>query len=258
MADALFFYLDQNCSVPVLRGTGFIEPAKYVWMEMMTGATQEAAQIVEAFLESYYRMANIPYRVVVSQSGEQIPVLDRKAWLHLHVFDAKSDPDQGHKDFLNYIRLFNLKDPLTNQPFPTPLPRSSFPLLADQTLRANVENWKVQAITAIAQARKQAEQAQVNEMIANMTRRPVYSFNPSLASFGAAGMGAGGYTGASFAQGGANPGGGGGDDNHANVMDVISGGLTLTNTILGSMGGGGFGGSGVGAGLLSGMFGAGF
>ncbi len=42
-------------------------------------------------------MANIPYRVVVSQSGEQIPVLDRKAWLHLHVFDAKSDPDQGHK-----------------------------------------------------------------------------------------------------------------------------------------------------------------
>ena len=42
VADALFFYIDQNCDVPNLRNTGVIEPLKYVWMSLKMGCGQEA------------------------------------------------------------------------------------------------------------------------------------------------------------------------------------------------------------------------
>ena len=45
MADALFFLLDQRCEIAGLRGTGFIEPAKYAWLMLMTGATQDAVRV---------------------------------------------------------------------------------------------------------------------------------------------------------------------------------------------------------------------
>lgn len=32
LSDALFFYMDQNCDIPGLRGTGVIEIAKYLWL----------------------------------------------------------------------------------------------------------------------------------------------------------------------------------------------------------------------------------
>ena len=44
LADAFFFWLDQNCDIPGLRNTGFIEPAKYAWMSVKMGFTPEAVR----------------------------------------------------------------------------------------------------------------------------------------------------------------------------------------------------------------------
>ena len=44
MADAFFFWVDANCDVPGLRGTGVIEPAKYVWMTARMGASPQAVR----------------------------------------------------------------------------------------------------------------------------------------------------------------------------------------------------------------------
>ena len=42
MADALFFAIDQQCEVGELRGTGVIEPIKYIWFCMKLGADQQS------------------------------------------------------------------------------------------------------------------------------------------------------------------------------------------------------------------------
>lgn len=48
-------------------------------------------------MRSYYEFAQIPHQIVRTASGEEIAILDRRGWLHMHVFDAKSDPDTFFK-----------------------------------------------------------------------------------------------------------------------------------------------------------------
>ena len=41
MADALFFYMDQEYDNLMLRNTGFIEPQKYIWILLMQGMPEK-------------------------------------------------------------------------------------------------------------------------------------------------------------------------------------------------------------------------
>lgn len=44
LVDALFFHMDQNCDVPGLRGTGIIEPSKYIWMSIKMGVAEQSVR----------------------------------------------------------------------------------------------------------------------------------------------------------------------------------------------------------------------
>jgi hypothetical protein len=46
LVDAIFFYMDENCPIPGLRGTQHIEPAKYCWFSRITGADEETVGIL--------------------------------------------------------------------------------------------------------------------------------------------------------------------------------------------------------------------
>ena len=46
LADAFFFWIDHNCDIPGLRGTGVIEPAKYAWMSAKMGAEPDAVRFL--------------------------------------------------------------------------------------------------------------------------------------------------------------------------------------------------------------------
>lgn len=279
MVDALFFYVDQHCDVPGLKGTGVIEPAKYVWLMLMMGATQEAVctrfdrsalnlpttcasvpqgALVLDFIQSYYDLGQVPYDMVTSRIGTQTAVLDRRGWLHLHVFNARSDPSEAYKVStiynilfirLRYLRVqdwacsiaqFGLQDPATGRALPLPLPRSCLPSFADPQLGRAVHDWKVQAVTSINQtrelARVQHAQAITNASLAAVMSRhpasvaPTYpapsELNPFFTNQNIGGTTPvyAGYT------DGRNDSG-----DHANMLDTTTAAIKLTNTILGGI-----------------------
>jgi hypothetical protein len=57
---------------------------------------ERQCQIVQRFLPSFYEMASIPHRYVHTQNG-QVPIVDRRGWLHLSVFETRADPQESHQ-----------------------------------------------------------------------------------------------------------------------------------------------------------------
>ena len=143
-------------------------------------------------------------------------------------------------------------DPLTQTPFPTPLPRSALPAFADPTLKRAVEAWKAQAVGEIyrVQIQRQVAQSQAttNAILSSVMR-------PSYTNYlGAAGMGMGaGAVGQNFLSQYTQPAAAattaatGGD--HSTALDAATAAINLTSTIAGAMTGTG----GLGGGILGGM-----
>ncbi|KAF7798223.1 hypothetical protein EIP86_009440 [Pleurotus ostreatoroseus] len=166
MSDALFFYVDEHCDVPGLQDTGLIEPGKQAWTMIKNGQNSENAGAVQGYLKSYYDLANIRYCYTTTRFGENVVALDREGWLHMHVFEAISDPDEAFADWSKYITMFQLIDPLTELPFPTPFPRSALPTIGNQSLKQIVEEWKIQTAVAILKERQIAqEKSRVHKLI---------------------------------------------------------------------------------------------
>ncbi|KAF7798224.1 hypothetical protein EIP86_009441 [Pleurotus ostreatoroseus] len=250
MSDALFFHVDQNCDVPGLQNTGLIEPGKQVWAMIKNGQKSEDALAVQGHLKSYYDLANIRYCYTTTRFGEYVVALDRQGWLHMHVFDAISDPDEAFSDWSKYITTFQLKDPLTNAPFPTPFPRSALPTIGNQALKQVVENWKVQTVVAIVKER-QVAQTQMTNAITNALIRPTVtqpSFNAAAAFTTGAAFGA---TAAPFIQQQpqyqytptpvvvenitqAAPAANSSGEGHSTALDATTAAINLTSTILGA------------------------
>ena len=61
----------------------------------MTSSLQ--ADVVVQNIKSYYDAGHIPYKFHTIWSGESLPCLDRRAWLHLVVYKIKAGPDEAHK-----------------------------------------------------------------------------------------------------------------------------------------------------------------
>ena len=47
------------------------------------------------------------------------------------------------QDWNSILNRFPLNDPMTNKPFPTPIPRSAFPSFADPVLKQKIEQFQV-------------------------------------------------------------------------------------------------------------------
>ena len=125
-------------------------------------------------------------------------------------------------------------DPMTNTPFPSPLPRAALPSFADTQLSSLYTSWRTQAIIGASRARS-------NAMVQNiLNNRPSYNPYQYLAAAAGGGLGANAYTSAlgGNSGGGGGGSGGGGDGNHATVMDTVNTIGTLANTILGGFGAG--------------------
>ncbi|EKM53841.1 uncharacterized protein PHACADRAFT_211478 [Phanerochaete carnosa HHB-10118-sp] len=99
VADAFFFWLDQSCDIHGLRGTGMIEPAKYGWMMGKLGSTPEAP-----YMLSFYTTTGIPFRYIQTPQG-QVPVVDRRGWLHMVVFEAKATPQESYQHWAKSLTL---------------------------------------------------------------------------------------------------------------------------------------------------------
>lgn len=259
LADSFFFWLDQSCDIPGLRNTGLIEPAKYAWMLVKMGDTPETAQLVQQYLSSFYETASIPHSYARTPQG-QVPVIDRRGWLHMAVFEARATPQESHTHWTKSLTLWALVDPTTGTPFPTPLPRSALPTYADPRLSQTYATWRAQVALAVQRARSDA-------MVQSITNASKPSFNPyafgagaaGAGGFGASGFGADGFGTSSFGGagdgtgggggGGGDPGNGGGsgggDDgnSHATVLDTVNTFGTLANTVLGMVGNNSNGGS---------------
>lgn len=252
MSDASFFWLDQSCDIPGLRGTGVVEPAKYGWLMGKLGSTPEECQLVQQYLASFYTTASIPFRYVQTPQG-QIPVVDRRGWLHLAVYEARATPQEAFETWTKSLARFPLADPATGAPFPTPFPRGALPAVADPNLYASYLGWRTQTVAAISRQRTEA-------MIQNIVgaSSPSYSFNPYAAGALGAGAGAGAVGASAF--GGAPPApastsgeSGGG----TSVLETVNNVATLANTVLGAFGvGGGAGAGGAGAGGSAAQLGA--
>ncbi|GJE97896.1 hypothetical protein PsYK624_141180 [Phanerochaete sordida] len=247
MSDASFFWLDQSCDIPGLRGTGVVEPAKYGWLMSKLGTAPEECSAVEQCLESFYTTAAIPFRYVQTPRG-QVPVVDRRGWLHLEVWEARAMPQEAFETWTKILARMPLVDPATGAPFPTPFPRGALPLAPEPTLQAQYLAWQTQCVTTIQRQRSEA-------MVQNIMNAARPAYNPYNFGAGALGGGASAF-GANALGGGANAGsGGGGDDSnsngngHAGVLDTVNNVATLANTVLGAFGvGGGNAGNAGGAG----------
>ncbi|EKM53842.1 uncharacterized protein PHACADRAFT_260391 [Phanerochaete carnosa HHB-10118-sp] len=168
-----------------------------------------------------------------------MPVLDRRGWLRLAVFEARAAPEEAHRHWNKVLALFALTDPSTRTPFPTPLPRSALPAFADPSWRAVYVRWRMQAIAAASRAR------------VTSALRP-HSMRAAGAGFGASATGLR-YAGFRHARHASGSESGGGD--HATVLDTVNTFGTLANTLIGATTGGGGGNSAFGS--AGGLFGAG-
>ncbi|KZT38415.1 hypothetical protein SISSUDRAFT_1047112 [Sistotremastrum suecicum HHB10207 ss-3] len=136
LVDSLFFLMDQNADQH--RGTQHIEPTKYLWLWLRLGVLNEnqIAAVDLGDLQNFYDLGSIPYVMgdIGTTGGKQVPVLDRRGFLHLCVYEARASPEDTHKHWTKVLATFGLVDPQTQQPFPLPLPRASFPMYADAGL----------------------------------------------------------------------------------------------------------------------------
>lgn len=48
-------------------------------------------------LQSFYETAGIPFQFARASNGQQIPILDRRAFLHCAVFEIKAVPEEAYK-----------------------------------------------------------------------------------------------------------------------------------------------------------------
>ena len=199
-------------------------------------------------------MAGVPYRYVNDPKGGQMAIMDRRAWLHSVVFEARAAPEDSHRvrfvlyprSLLRYSRssqhwsraisMFNLHDPATYLPFPTPFPRTALPLMADFQLSSAYTNWRTMAVTKATQMQIQANTA----AIYNAARPSLFGFGGGsnfLSNF----TGGGNFGGGGFGIGGGGGGGGGGasDPEKATWLDATTAVAKLANTIIGVATGGG-------------------
>lgn len=240
MADAFFFWLDANCTVPWLRGTGIVEPAKYAWMSGQMGASPEACALLPQCLPSLYTVAGIPHTF---RGGA--PVLERRGFLHLADFELRASPNDAHRHWNAALARFALRDPRTDALFPTPVPRASFALFAEPAAQATYTQWRVQSLAAAGHAR-----------VAAMLRPHGLGAARGLRSYSAPmGYRAFGYAGLPRPAPASRQDAGGSGD-HATVLDTVNNVATLANTFVGAATGGG-GGGGSGLGLVGGLLGAG-
>ncbi|GJJ06968.1 hypothetical protein Clacol_001165 [Clathrus columnatus] len=123
MSDALFFYIDHNC--PQSRGTRLIEPEKIFWENVALGHDPD---------------------VRPQFNDTKTPVLDRRGYIRFRVFEVRANPEECHQ-------VFKLRDPVTNLPFPTPIPRFAFPPYPDYERRNTFINWQTKAIADLMRKR---------------------------------------------------------------------------------------------------------
>lgn len=314
LADALFFHLDRACDVPGLRGTGVIEPAKYGWLSRQLGGdarpdavclSSTSACAADTLAGEHRRR---PAAVVLRDGGHPAQIhadiararararppgvvapvrLRRARGSRGHAPGAphpplhRAPPLTAPRQHLNKaIARFALRDPATDEPFPTPLPRSALPRHADAALAAQCAAWLAGEVRRMRRERVEAMEDRIRNAARSRYNR--YSYMAGAAGAGgatshfaqrsySAGAGAGGAT-SHFAQqgygnfggsagggggfggfgsgfGGGGGGGGGSDNDHATVLDTVNTLGTLANTIFGIAGGG--------SGLGGGMFGLG-
>lgn len=150
LSDALFFYLDANPSVSYPK-TGYIEPDKYMWWStyVQTVQQEKAASdyVVKHAMAGLYDAGSVPYTIVTTQKGEQMPILDRQGFLHSLISSARVDPIQFLQKLNKSITTFNLIDPATNQPFPGIIPATSLPMMADWQAASRFQQWQVGVMT---------------------------------------------------------------------------------------------------------------
>jgi hypothetical protein len=53
-------------------------------------------QTLEENMQEYYNIASVPYQIVPI-NGIPTPILDRRGFLHMIVFDVRSDPNGTHQ-----------------------------------------------------------------------------------------------------------------------------------------------------------------
>ncbi|KAI0345472.1 hypothetical protein BDW22DRAFT_1426168 [Trametopsis cervina] len=186
LADALFFALDSRCDVPGMRNTDMIEPAKGAWMNFMIYGSQREAQVLQEYIPTLYSAANIPVRNVLLPSGEQIPVLDRRGFLHLCVFEVKASPEAAWKFWNEIIALFDLVDPssASGRTFPLPVPREAFPTSPYSQQSRVYEKWRddvIQDLTRRNQGTRTGQSNMYNTMATPRyyTPTPMYPTQPS-------------------------------------------------------------------------------
>ncbi|KAF8520801.1 hypothetical protein BU17DRAFT_88707 [Hysterangium stoloniferum] len=156
MSDALFFYLDKNC--PQHRNSQVIEPEKIFWHSISLGHEADVSEAVVQNLSALYDPAVIPY----SLNSARAPVLDRRGYLHLCVFEIRANPEECHPYWNKILNIFKLLDPLTNLPFPTPIPRTAFPFYPNPDLKRVFVAWQTNAVVHLAHQRTQAQINQIS------------------------------------------------------------------------------------------------
>ena len=58
------------------------------------------------YLQSFYETAGIPFQFAQAPNGQQVPILDRRAFLHCAVFEAKAAPEEAFKVRFNCCKEF--------------------------------------------------------------------------------------------------------------------------------------------------------
>ena len=53
LADALFFYMDQEYDNLMMRNSGYIEPQKYIWLLLLQGTPEQDVRVKSAWFTSY-------------------------------------------------------------------------------------------------------------------------------------------------------------------------------------------------------------
>ncbi|KIJ57206.1 hypothetical protein M422DRAFT_40710 [Sphaerobolus stellatus SS14] len=160
MADAAFFYIDAHC--PRSKGTGVMEPEKLFWDTAIINGHLDIEKLRALYndIGALYDSASIPYTLDASKS----PVLDRRGFLHLCVFELKADPDETHKAWNKKFNFQKLIDPMTNRPFPTPILRSAFPAFKESSAHSVVTSW---ATTAFIKFQRRQGEAQTAQLLAS-------------------------------------------------------------------------------------------
>ena len=124
--------------------------------------------------------------------------------------------------------MFNLHDPATNLPFPTPFPRGALPLMADFQLSTAYANWRTQAVAKATQMQIQANTAAIYNA-AGMSS--MFGFGGSSNFLSSLTGGGGGYGGGGF--GGGASGGGANNSERATWLDAATAVAKLANTVIG-------------------------